>query len=493
MSGMQWTSRARVQQNDDEIEVLAGLQDNTNAGAKMIELETMVKKLMTEIQTLKTKDRTGPTSELRDVSGVNDMNERYFGNEDLNGSNNLNKSFNLDVKIEKLNDTNFRSWKKELEITLKNMDLWDILEGRKKFHGTISEREYTVKEAEIAYAILYKSLDRERKLLIVEVDNVYDAWKILTNKYQPKDLMTKGKTVQELFNCKMKNNEDMEQYINRVNFLYKEFLRVGHKDLDSELIVHVLLQGLGTEFEYVVSMVNTMNPEDVTIERVCNILGAEWKSRKGSVRDSNSESGAYAFRRDIRGRSIQARGNSGRTCFRCGRIGHIRDQCRVNVNAKFGESSGPRHWSGTACLKFREDGRMYLENKSGWLMDSGASDHVTFCRDDFVEFKEVCEYLVWGSDVRCRVKGKGNVLVRVSYGNRVEEIMLYGVLFVPEFSCRVYSLTKGTAKGWIYTLGNQSLRANFRNKAFYVAAKEKNGFYVANFQVVDGGGKIQDK
>jgi hypothetical protein len=463
------------------------IERNTNQ-EEIEALRTQMRAMMVEMERLRGR-RNNDFCEQNVSDGVDDadVSEHDFGRE--GGGSRSDRILNLEVKVEKLGALNFKSWKKELEITLKNLDLWELIDGKQKFSGTRFEREYTSREKSAAYGILYKSLDQERKNMVIHVDDAREAWLILLKKFEPNDLMTKGKAVGDLFNCRMGGGECMESYIMRVKGLYREFLRVGHKSLDEELLVHVLLRGLTGDFLYVVSMINTMNNCDISFDRVCSILEAEWKSRtKGGGECSNS--GALISKRtgvsEFRNR---------RVCFRCGKVGHIRENCRVVLGSKSGESS-VRQSVGqsvskfsrntTACLRLREEEKFELGSLSGWLLDSGATDHVSFDRNDFVEFREVSEFLVWGSDMRCEVKGRGKVVVEVRLCERVSVLTLHDVLFVPDFACKVYSLSKGTSMGWSYVVGRKTLTGISGGLVWFIGNKVKEGFFVVDF-VVKGG------
>lgn len=69
-----------------------------------------------------------------------------------------------------------------------------------------------------------------------------------------------------------------------------------------------------------------------------------------------------------------------------------------------------------------------------WIMDSGASAHMTFKRD-FVEFQEcVRKYLSSGNQHSLEVLQKGSVLIK-----RWETGVLHEVLYVPNLKINLFS------------------------------------------------------
>ncbi|KAE8951255.1 hypothetical protein PR001_g33805, partial [Phytophthora rubi] len=108
--------------------------------------------------------------------------------------------------------------------------------------------------------------------------------------------------------------------------------------------------------------------------------GGRRRNNAGSRRTQTGQHGhgadARGSRRDKKGQPHGGRGASKFTgrCFECNQFGHKRSEC-------------PK-------LSKRDDGDEFVfaatrEASTAWLLDSGASTHMTHSRQDFVEFREL--------------------------------------------------------------------------------------------------------
>jgi hypothetical protein len=79
-----------------------------------------------------------------------------------------------------------------------------------------------------------------------------------------------------------------------------------------------------------------------------------------------------------------------KVCWRCGKEGHYKKQCRSKVEKKKGSEESPST-EGNACKE--EGGDVYLassrthEDHEAWLVDFGASFHMTPHREWFCEYE----------------------------------------------------------------------------------------------------------
>jgi hypothetical protein len=91
------------------------------------------------------------------------------------------------------------------------------------------------------------------------------------------------------------------------------------------------------------------------------------------------------------------------------------------------------------CFEKRE-----RENKDEWLIDSGATVHVTTSDKDMYNKQPTSRCVIVGNGEEIQAKCIGSVTLVRTCGST---ICLYNVLFIPDFSMNIMSLTKLLEKG----------------------------------------------
>ena len=96
--------------------------------------------------------------------------------------------------------------------------------------------------------------------------------------------------------------------------------------------------------------------------------------------------------------------------------------------------------------------------RSDWIIDSGASCHMTWEKELFHEYKELLGSTVKLGDGRTvEAMGEGTVKVSVYRGDgKLHTLSMKNVLHVPELSCNVMSVRKITDRGFLITFKNNS-------------------------------------
>ncbi|CAD7005632.1 unnamed protein product [Ceratitis capitata] len=118
-------------------------------------------------------------------------------------------------------------------------------------------------------------------------------------------------------------------------------------------------------------------------------------------------------------------------CFKCGKAGHIRSQCRGFV-AK--ENSSDK-----ACCLFETKS----QNRDMWLLDSGASSHMCMDKKFFNELEPKRQEIVLASGKTIYAQGIGSVSLKTEFTN----IKLHNVWYVPELTSNFFSIGKALKYG----------------------------------------------
>jgi len=153
---------------------------------------------------------------------------------------------------------------------------------------------------------------------------------------------------------------------------------------------------------------------------------------------SNFSSG----RSKSKGRS-KSPGKFVRVCWRCGKEGHYKKQCRSKVEKKkgFEESSSTEEKASK-----EEGGDVYLASSSthadheAWLIHSGASFHMTPHKEWFCEYEKYDGGNVFlGNDSTTIIIGRGRVKLRLIDG-RIRTLL--GVLHIPGMARNLIFVSK---------------------------------------------------
>jgi hypothetical protein len=133
-----------------------------------------------------------------------------------------------------------------------------------------------------------------------------------------------------------------------------------------------------------------------------------------------------------------------RKCWKCGKIGHYKKDCK---SKKVEKPKGSDSTSSTeAKTSTEEGGDVYLASTSThadrdvWLIDSGASYHMTPHREWFSEYEKYDGGDVFlGDDSTTKILGRGRVKLLLKYG-RIRT--LPGVLHIPKLARSLISVSK---------------------------------------------------
>jgi hypothetical protein len=148
-------------------------------------------------------------------------------------------------------------------------------------------------------------------------------------------------------------------------------------------------------------------------------------------------------------------------CFNCSKLGHKSADCWAAGGGKAGQGPKQTKYKGRAEQDTKDgDGfssvfnvtdnlNYYREN--GWLIDSGASDHMCAEKEIVTDFKECSEHVYLADNNPVKAIGRGTVTLTVWNGYSINKMILTDVLVVPNIRKNLLSISKLESKGAFVT------------------------------------------
>jgi len=182
-------------------------------------------------------------------------------------------------------------------------------------------------------------------------------------------------------------------------------------------------------------------------------------------------------------------------CYKCHHKGHLIRDCRSkpkeaddeNKDKKFKESNDGRKYNKGRHSNYTafssETCASSLTDVESWILDSGASNHMTGRKKFFSTFEAFCEesFVRLGNNMSLPVKGKGNVKIR-KFINRHDSI-IQDVLFVPDLKKNLFSERKLIALN-METKKSRNRAQIYRNGKLIAWGERQSNLYKMLFKTV---------
>lgn len=200
-----------------------------------------------------------------------------------------------------------------------------------------------------------------------------------------------------------------------------EFNHIVHQSmgypLEDELLAHCLLLSMPDSWSTVIEVIcgNEKMTLDHVRDRIMNeeIRRKERGETRGAALVSSHKGGNNNGRSKSRGRG-GSRAKGALKCWNCGKMGHMRRDCKMPKKAKKGkeESNSVRQPEKGDALVLCVDSPI-----ESWVLDSGAPFHSTSCKElisNFVAGEYGKVYLADGKPLK--IRGKGDVHIKSDNG-----------------------------------------------------------------------------
>ena len=179
--------------------------------------------------------------------------------------------------IEKLNESNYRSWSQVVESHLDDQDLWEVVKGDEAkpvspvdpptSATSEARQQYTTakEEYDTAMTAWTKKAKKARKLIISTISpsvmtyvegtrDPAEMWAILEGRYRPKTRVTLRQLQRQFNTIKMiDDNDDMKKHFQKIERLKRQIEKQGERISDSSYI-NILLNYASTRYDIQISI-----------------------------------------------------------------------------------------------------------------------------------------------------------------------------------------------------------------------------------------------
>ncbi|GFS88873.1 retrovirus-related Pol polyprotein from transposon TNT 1-94 [Trichonephila clavipes] len=137
----------------------------------------------------------------------------------------------MEPSIERLNSTNYRTWKEDVRVLLMDRNSWRIITGQEvKPDDGASAKEKCNFESRWnqAYSTIYLSIEKEYRNLISDTCDPIVAWKKLQDHFQAHTCARVIGLLDEFFNCRTLEEEEIGFYAARLRTIIFQLGDAGH-------------------------------------------------------------------------------------------------------------------------------------------------------------------------------------------------------------------------------------------------------------------------
>lgn len=240
-------------------------------------------------------------------------------------------------EFEKFDGSNFSIWKLKIKALLRKENCLAAIDGRP---AELTDKAWNDMDGN-AMANFHLTLGDNVLSSIEEKKTAKEIWDHLTKLYEGKSLHNKIFLKRKLYTLRMMESTSMTEHLNILNTLFSQLTSLGYK-VNQEERAEILLQSLPDSYDQlVINLTNNILTDYLVFDEIAAAVIQEENRRKS--REDYSRGDIMAMTRE-RSSNFNPSGSHGRgkkkgiKCYHCGRIGHMKKDCRELKNSNSQEN-----------------------------------------------------------------------------------------------------------------------------------------------------------
>ena len=219
------------------------------------------------------------------------------------------------VVVHPLTGANYVTWKTQCKMALKEIDLWDIVRGTETEPDTQDEgvKRNFWRRKDRALATVVLTVDPSKLYLLGDdPEDPKLVWDTLGDQFQKKTWANKLALRRRLYSMRLASGESVDDHIKKMMEIFNELAVLGDPMEEEDRVIH-LLASLPDSFDMLVTALEA-HKEVPDMETVIERLRHE-ERKKIDKSDGGPEKALTSWEK------------SKRRCFRCNKVGHIKQKC----------------------------------------------------------------------------------------------------------------------------------------------------------------------
>lgn len=412
------------------------------------------------------------------------------------------------TKIQQFDGTNFSNWKYRVGVLLdekglrKYIDesLADILTG-----AEAAKREEIRTEEKKCISILVQSIHDSQLEYVREKKLAKEMFDALCGIFERKSIATQLLLRKELLMMKYNTNDDITNHFLHFDRKIRELKSTGAKMEELDVVVHLLLT-LPKEYDNLVTALETMDQEKLSLDFVKTRLMDEYNKRTGrSSSSKSSEPGAMSAKAGRKSSEI--------ICYQCQKPGHKKSQCWQNKKGKNGKNAKKSTENANTANDANAESMCAVVNeqtetcsdkstvhsaqaaqrqrssdtsKIKFVLDSGATQHMVNEKRYFNNMHAIdkVDISVAKRNQSISANQQGDIAVKTLYEGDTSTKIMEDVLLVNDLKCNLMSIRCLTRKGYVVKFNGDTAYVSLNGETKF-AAHLNGKLYEAVFHIDD--------